>query len=325
MISRDTIIAALVTGGFDRMRLACAPEPGVPITPMLAKVAGHLGELLDQMEGKRFQADYKYDGVRAQVHLDSGKRVHIFSRHLEDVSERYPDVVAAVCRSKTADTSSFIVDAEIVAFDRGKDEILPFQILMGRPRKAVAIASITVNVKLLLFDIMSLNGESLLTWSFADRVQLLHTHFQVVAKEVGFVEHKVFAPDPDGSHELEPLQHYLRSAFDARCEGLMIKELGGSIDDNGACEARAPAKAKGKASATKSEAEPPGDAGSKPSAKSDGATYQPSARCKNWLKVKRDYLTDSVADSLDVRQLRHHYDSSLPATSTSLGSLGHPI
>ena len=330
----DTIISALVTGGFDRMRVACAPSPGVPITPMLAKVAGDLGELLDQMDGKRFQADYKYDGVRAQVHLEDVGRVHIFSRHLEDVSERYPDVVAAVRGSKTAGTTSFIVDAEIVAFDREKDEILPFQTLMSRPRKAVMVASITVNVKLLLFDIMSLNGESLLTLPFAERVQLLHAHFEVVVGQVGFVEHKIFTPDADGTHELEPLQHYLRSAFSARCEGLMIKELGGSTD-NDAREARSedttiasaahagasavdtprPAKAARKSSTQareKASAAKPEvglvDEGSRPAAKSDSATYAPSdsatyapsARCKNWLKVKRDYLTDSVADSLDV-------------------------
>jgi hypothetical protein len=114
-----------------------------------------LTAVLTDLADEAFQADFKYDGVRAQIHLEADGTVHIFSRHLENVTDRYPDAVAAV-RKAVAGTGvkSLIADTEIVAWDRTVHEILPFQMLMSRPRKNVALADVTVQVKIFFFDLM---------------------------------------------------------------------------------------------------------------------------------------------------------------------------
>jgi DNA ligase-1 len=121
----------------------------------LWQVTSDLTAVLTDLADEAFQADFKYDGVRAQIHLEVDGTVHIFSRHLENVTDRYPDAVAAV-RKAVAGTGvkSLIADTEIVAWDRTVHEILPFQMLMSRPRKNVALADVTVQVKIFFFDLM---------------------------------------------------------------------------------------------------------------------------------------------------------------------------
>ena len=81
---------------------------GVPLRPMLGKITRDVQDMLDVLHGHDFQAEYKYDGVRAQIHLScsSQKRkdakLFMFSRHLEDVTTRYPDVLSALLDSVAA-------------------------------------------------------------------------------------------------------------------------------------------------------------------------------------------------------------------------------
>jgi DNA ligase-1 len=91
-----------VEGGLEGMQRACGPAVGVPVHPMLGKITRSLGEVLTALEGKEFQAEFKYDGCRAQIHFqaEDGARANatfrIFSRHLEDMTTRYPDAARAV-------------------------------------------------------------------------------------------------------------------------------------------------------------------------------------------------------------------------------------
>jgi DNA ligase-1 len=64
---------------------------------------------------------------------------------LQDMTDKYPDVVAIlpqICKFKN---QSFIIDAEIVAIDN-EGNIQPFSTLSNRARKNVAIEDITINV-----------------------------------------------------------------------------------------------------------------------------------------------------------------------------------
>jgi DNA ligase-1 len=61
---------------------------------MLAKPTKAISEVLDRFEGKRFTCEYKYDGERAQVHYLENGSIKVFSRNSEDMSVKYPDIVA---------------------------------------------------------------------------------------------------------------------------------------------------------------------------------------------------------------------------------------
>ena len=100
----------------------------------------------------------RYDGQRAQVHLSSTGKVSIFSRHLELMTEKYPDLVALIPRIRRPGTESFIMEGEVVAVD-DQGSVKTFQALAGRGKKNVILSEVKVHVCLYAFDLMYLNGE----------------------------------------------------------------------------------------------------------------------------------------------------------------------
>jgi DNA ligase-1 len=94
--------------------------------------------------------------------------VRIYSRHLADVTDSLPDVVAEVL-AKLAATEA-ILEGEVVAVDR-KGQPLPFQDLMRRFRRKHAVAATVeeVPIQLYLFDVLYLNGETLVDNAYQER------------------------------------------------------------------------------------------------------------------------------------------------------------
>ncbi|KAK8853229.1 hypothetical protein IAR55_003931 [Kwoniella newhampshirensis] len=214
----DLVIPALMKTGVDNLKEICKLTPGVPLKPMLAKPTKAITEVLDRFEGKEFTCEYKYDGERAQVHLLEDGTIAVFSRNSENMSAKYPDLVQQVPRSIKPSVKSFVIDAEAVAFDLETKKILPFQDLSRRKRKDVRAEDITVRVHLFAFDLLYLNGESLLTKELKERRQLLIEHFQPVESEFAF------AKASDGT-TTEEIQAFLEESVKDGCEGLMVKML----------------------------------------------------------------------------------------------------
>jgi DNA ligase-1 len=79
-----------------------------PIRPMLAERLSSPEDILEKLSGKCV-AEYKYDGERIQLHK-KGKKVALFSRRLEKVSDQYPDVVDLV--RKYVDAEDAILEGE---------------------------------------------------------------------------------------------------------------------------------------------------------------------------------------------------------------------
>lgn len=65
---------------------------GIPLLPTLGSPTRSLDEIYDRLGLLAFTAEFKYDGQRAQIHAskdgDLRVNVKIFSRHLEDMTDK---------------------------------------------------------------------------------------------------------------------------------------------------------------------------------------------------------------------------------------------
>ena len=200
----------------------CSLMPGIPVEPMLAKPTKSVGEVLKRLEGQRFTLEYKYDGERVQVHQTEAGAVKCFSRNLLDTSDKFPEVPGFV-REACVDSgvTSFVLDAEVVAYDSEKDMLVPFQILSTRKKEVKEGEESKVKVIVQAFDIMYLNGESLLSMSLSDRRDLLQKNFMPVQNKFRFAVGMDASDDGDTSM----IETFLDNAIKGQCEGLMVKTL----------------------------------------------------------------------------------------------------
>jgi len=156
----------------------------------------------------------KFDGIRAQVHRDSA-RVEIFSRDLKRITDQFPEI-AKHARAFSADV---ILDGEIIAFAEGRKlTFFDLQKRLGRKTETAdlfAIASADVPVVFVAFDLLFIEGQSLLKTPLRERRKLLRAlklppQFQVA---------EVASADSAAAIEREFKNARLRSN-----EGLMIKD-----------------------------------------------------------------------------------------------------
>ncbi|XP_058563892.1 DNA ligase 1 isoform X1 [Neofelis nebulosa] len=214
----DRIIPVLLEHGLEHLPEHCRLSPGVPLKPMLAHPTRGVSEILKRFEEAAFTCEYKYDGQRAQIHVLEGGEVKIFSRNQEDNTGKYPDIISRIPKIKLPSVTSFILDTEAVAWDREKKQIQPFQVLTTRKRKEVDAADIQVQVCLYAFDLIYLNGESLVREPLSRRRQLLRENF--VQTEGEFV----FATSLD-TKDTDQIAEFLEQSVKDSCEGLMVKTL----------------------------------------------------------------------------------------------------
>jgi DNA ligase-1 len=303
----DLIPALLEIGVCDELLLRCGLALHIPLRPMLGSITRDMGEMFTKLQGRDFACEYKYDGQRAQVHCDEKGKVTIFSRHLEVMTDKYPDLVALVPQIRGEGVSSFILEGEVVAIDRESGELKTFQTLANRARKDVVIGSVKIDVCLFAFDLMYLNGEELLNRPFRERRSLLKSLFV----EIPYTFTWVKCLDAT-SADVEAVQTFFQSALDIKCEGIMVKvldnlpnpDLLAEIDDPNDKTPSLPPTPKKKKPKPKSKSKAPTDDADKDEPKSTGrrkallSTYEPDKRLDSWLKVKKDYSTTS--ETLDL-------------------------
>jgi DNA ligase-1 len=182
-----------------------------PVKLMLAQTAQSVQEALAE-QNCRTAWEYKYDGARVQIHKQ-GAIVSIFSRRLSDVTESLPDVVETVKQNIQADTT--IMEGEVVALDSSGYPIA-FQHLMRRFKRTKEIVGMRekIPLTLYLFDILFLNGESLIAKPYTERRQIL-------AQNSG----KIILSNQTVTEQQLQAEGFLKEALAAGHEGLMAKKL----------------------------------------------------------------------------------------------------
>ncbi|XP_056397795.1 DNA ligase 1 isoform X2 [Hyla sarda] len=214
----DLVMPALLKHGIKELPQHCKLTPGVPLKPMLAHPTKGVGEVLKRFEEAAFTCEYKYDGERAQIHILENGEVHIYSRNQENNTTKYPDIVSRIPQVKKNTVKSCIFDSEAVAWDPLKKQIQPFQVLTTRKRKDVEASDIKVQVCVYAFDMLYLNGESLVREPFSKRRQLLRDSFNELEGQF------MFATYMDTSNTDE-ISEFLDQSIKDSCEGLMVKTL----------------------------------------------------------------------------------------------------
>ncbi|KAJ5481758.1 hypothetical protein N7475_000570 [Penicillium sp. IBT 31633x] len=291
----DLVPCLLEIGPTEELLVRCGLTMHIPLRPMLGSITRDLSDMLTKLQGRDFSCEYKYDGQRAQVHCDEQGKVSIFSRHLELMTEKYPDLVSLVPQIRGEGVSSFILEGEVVAVDRETGDLQPFQVLTNRAKKNVELGDIKVHVCLFAFDLMYLNGEPLLDRSFRERRELLRSLFVEIPKYFTWVK-SMDATSADSESILE----FFKSATDVKCEGIMVKILDNETNTStqqltntlSNADTEQPTK---EIIDTKNN--------TKPKEKSTRRkpllpTYEPDKRLESWLKVKKDYSTSS--ETLDL-------------------------
>jgi DNA ligase-1 len=155
----------------------------------------------------------KFDGIRAQVHRSSAG-IEIFSRDLKRITEQFPEL-AERARDFSAEV---ILDGEIIAFAEGRKlTFFDLQKRLGRKNESAdlfAIASANVPVIFIAFDLLFLEGRSLLKTPLRQRRELLRQ----LKLPPQFQISEVLAANSADAIEREFKNARLRSN-----EGLMIK------------------------------------------------------------------------------------------------------
>ena len=138
-----------------------------PIKFMLATPAADLTDIARTMP-EEFLIEDKFDGIRAQAHVESG-RVAIYSRTMDEITHRFPELVGPL-QSLSTDV---IIDGEIVPSNG--EVILPFSELQKRlGRKNVGAQLLkAVPVALVAYDLLYARGMVLIDQPLSERRYLL--------------------------------------------------------------------------------------------------------------------------------------------------------
>jgi ATP-dependent DNA ligase I len=176
-----------------------------PVQPMLASPSEDLEGALARISPAA--VEFKLDGVRVQVHR-SGDEVRVFTRTLDDITARVPEVVAA---ARALPVDQAVLDGEAIAL-RADGRPEPFQVTAGRlgTRRPTDAVPLTV----LFFDVLHAGGEDLIDRPGSERFSALED----LVPEAGRIP-RALAPDAAAANAV------LAEALELGHEGVIVKSL----------------------------------------------------------------------------------------------------
>jgi DNA ligase-1 len=216
----DVRHAAMYSGDLGEVAAAALEGPAAlsrfslrllsPVSPMLASTAEDVEAALERLGMAAFE--YKLDGARIQLHK-AGDEVRVFTRHLQDVTARVPEVVEW---ARALPQRAAVLEGETIAL-RPDGRPQPFQLTMSRIGRSrdVEAARAAVPLTSFFFDCLYLEGDgALVSAPYAERRERLERTVPPDALLPRLVTRRADEAD-----------RFLRQALDAGHEGLMAKSL----------------------------------------------------------------------------------------------------
>lgn len=204
------VAEAALVGGTEALD-AIGLEVGRPVRPMLAASAPDVGAAVEQAGvGGNTVVDGKLDGIRVQAHR-RGDEVRVFTRSLDDITERVPEVVEAAL---ALDGRTLVLDGEAIALGDG-GRPLPFQDTAARTMSSRAVEELRRQVPLsvFFFDLLHHDGQDLIDHPAGERFRRL----EAVVPPTLLVP-RLWADDQDAA------QGFFDELVRAGHEGVVVKD-----------------------------------------------------------------------------------------------------
>jgi ATP-dependent DNA ligase I len=210
MLSGSLAVAAQAAlGGGSGALAEFGLQVGRPLKPMLASSEASIDEALGRIDGAA-AVEWKLDGIRVQAHIADGK-VRLFTRSLDDITDRLPEVVTALAALPLQDA---VFDGELIAL-RADGRPYAFQDTASRAASEVdAHGAGTVPLSVFLFDALHLNGTDLIDLADAER----HAALASVVPQAMLMP-RLVTDDP------EEATAFFQDAVSLGHEGVVVKSL----------------------------------------------------------------------------------------------------
>ncbi|RYP64245.1 hypothetical protein DL769_006725 [Monosporascus sp. CRB-8-3] len=268
--SWDVIIPAMLKHGIMKLRENCKLRPGVPLKPMLAKPTKAITEVLDRFENQTFTCEYKYDGERAQIHYVA-----------KDHSDEYIDALPGATKEAAKGVASI--------FSRNSEDLSKkYPDILEKLHSWVkeGTKSFVLDCETVAWDMVEkkvLPFQQLMTRKRKDvksediKVKVCVFAFDLLFLNGEAVVEKSLRERRELLHDaFTPVEGEF--AFATYMNGQELEEIQTFLDESvkASCEGLMVKMLDGSESG-----------------------YEPSKRSRNWLKIKKDYLS-GVGDSLDL-------------------------
>ncbi len=189
---------------------------GQPVRPMLAATAPSLDAAFEKISPAALE--WKIDGIRIQIHRD-GPRVRVFTRTLDDITGRVPEIVAMAL---DLPVRSAVIDGEAIAL-RPDGRPHPFQVTSARaasqssPAAGAARGAVKASVPLtaFLFDLLHVDGKDLIDLPEGERFERL----AAIAPPDALIPRLVTSDQAEAAE-------FFAGALASGHEGLVVKAVG---------------------------------------------------------------------------------------------------
>jgi DNA ligase-1 len=204
----DPVAAVALTRGLEGLT-EFVLEALRPIAPMLAASAPSVADATSTPGP--WSVERKLDGIRIQAHK-SGSEVRVFTRSLDDITDRLPEVVEVVA---ALPAETLVLDGEAIAL-RPDGRPQPFQFTGARTASTKDPVQLRAQTPLTtyVFDVLHLDGRSLLDEPLSARREVLERLLQP--------ENRVAAVVTD---DPATAQLFFDDQIAAGHEGVVIKDL----------------------------------------------------------------------------------------------------